>query len=153
MTASEEPRADFSLILRDNESAVVAALEGADYVQAFLLLHTLVEALLRIFLRKEGDRLSFDDLIQDYRQFLEEEKYPYPEFIKELTEFNRRRNRIIHELWRKDYTFTNVMAEPAARGAQFMYRLFIEWLETFDPEITKIGFRYEGEQPGRSVTD
>jgi len=141
---ADQARPDFSIIIKDNEQAVAQALDDGHFVQAYLLVHALVEALLRLFLRvPEEDRSSFNDLIEKYRSYLHEQHYPIPTFIDELTQFNRRRNRIVHQLWRKGHSFTNRQAEPAARGAVMMYGLFIEWLETFDPEITQIGFRYD----------
>lgn len=140
----EEARPDFSLIVSDNEQAAAQALARGDFVQAYLLVHALIEALLRLFLRiPDGEDLSFNDLIHKYRAYLEKAHYPIPTFIDELTQFNRRRNQIVHQLWRKGLSFTNRQTEAAARAAVMMYRLFIEWLDTFDPEITQIGFRYD----------
>jgi hypothetical protein len=139
-----QARPDFSIIVKDNEQATAQSLADGQFVQGFLLIHALIEALLRLFLRiPEEDRVSFDGLIQRYRFYLDEQQYPIPTFIEELTQFNRRRNRIVHQLWRKGYSFTNRQTEPAARGAVLMYGLLIEWLETFDPEITQIGFQYD----------
>jgi hypothetical protein len=104
----------------------------------------LIEALLRMFLRiPDEKKVSFDDLVRQYRSYLESERYSFPTFIDELTKFNRWRNRVVHQLWRKGHSFTNRQTESAARGAVMMYGLLIEWLETFDPEITTIGFRYD----------
>lgn len=140
----EKARPDFSLIVRDNEQAAAQALARGDFVQVYLLVHALIEALLRLFLSiPDGKDISFNDLIHKYRAYLEEEHYPIPTFIDELTQFNRRRNRLVHQLWRKGFSFTNRQTEDAARMAVMMYGLFIEWLETFDPEITRMGFRYD----------
>jgi len=140
----DKARPDFSTIIRDNEQAAAQALADGHFVQAYLLVHALIEALLRLFLRiSEEKNVSFDNLIQKYRSYLEEEHYSFPTFIDELTQFNRRRNRIVHQLWRKGHSFTNRKTEPAARGAVMIYGLLIEWLETFDPEITQIGFQYD----------
>ena len=137
-------RLDFSIIVRDNDQAAARALADGNYLQAYLLVHALIEALLRLFLRiREGKDVSFDNLIRKYRSYLEGQHYPIPTFIDELTQFNRRRNRIVHQLWRKGFSFTNRQTEPAARTAVMMYGLLIEWLETFDPEITQIGFQYD----------
>lgn len=139
-----QARLDFSIIIKDNEQAAAQALADGHFAQAYLLVHALVEALLRLFLRMpEEEDVSFDKLIQKYRSYLDEEGYPLPTFIGEMTQFNRQRNRVVHQLWRKGYSFTNCQAEPAARGAVMMYGLLIEWLETFDQEITQIGFRYD----------
>jgi hypothetical protein len=141
----DKARPDFSIIIKDNEHAAAQALADGHFVEAYLLVHALIEALLRLFLGipKEKD-VSFDKLIKRYRDYLKEQHYPFPTFIDELTQFNRRRNRIVHRLlWRKGYSFTNRETEPAARGAVMMYGLLIEWLETFDSEITQIGFRYD----------
>ena len=140
----DKTRPDFSIIIKDNEQATAQALADGHFVQAYLLVHALIEALLRLFLRvPEAEDVSFDRLIQKYRSYLEEKRYPFPTFIDELTQFNRRRNRVVHQLWRKGHSFTNRQTEPAARAAVIMYGLLIEWLEMFDPEITQIGFRYD----------
>lgn len=139
-----QARPDFSIIIKDNEQVVAQALADGYFVQAYLLVHALVESLLRLFLRvPEDEDVSFDRLIRKYRSYLKEEGYQIPTFIDELTQFNRRRNRVVHQMWRKGYSFTNRQAEPAARGAVMMYGLLIEWLETFDPEIAQTGFRYD----------
>jgi hypothetical protein len=141
----DESRPDFSFVVHDNEAAVAQALAAGDFVKAYLLVHALVEALLRLFLRTpQGSDLSFAGLIKAYRVHLDDENYPNPEFVDELTKFNKRRNPMIHELWKKGYSFTNRHAEPAAAAALVLYGLLIEWLETFDDEITDIGFRYDG---------
>ena len=140
----DQARPDFSIIIGDNEQAAAQALADGHFVSAYLLIHALVEALLRLFLRTSEEKdVTFNELIQKYRSYLEQERYPFPTFLDELTQFNRRRNRIVHQLWRKGHSFTNRQTESAARGAVTMYGLLIEWLETFDPEITEIGFRYD----------
>jgi len=140
----EEAKPDFSLIVGDNEPAAAQALARRDFLQAYLLVHALIEALLMLFLSiPDGENVSFNDLIHKYRAYRDEEHYQIPTFINELTQFNRRRNRIVHQLWRKGFSFTNRQTEATARAAVMIYGLFIEWLETFDPEITRIGFRYD----------
>lgn len=137
-------RPNYSIIIKDNEKAVAEALAEGNFLQAYLLVHARIEALLRLFLHIPEDKdLSFAKIIENYQCYLEHEHYPYLTFTDELTKFNRRRNRIVHQLWRKGYSFTNRQTEPAARSAITMYGLFIEWLETFDSEITQIGFRYD----------
>jgi hypothetical protein len=134
----------FSIIIKDNDQAAAQALADGHFVQAYLLVHALVEALLRLFLHiSEEEDMSFASLIQKYRSYLEQERYPFPTFIDDLTQFNRRRNRMVHQLWRKGHSFANRQTEPAVRAAVIMYGLLIKWLETFDPEITQIGFRYD----------
>ena len=90
---------DFSLIINDNERAVRAALDRGDNIQAFLLVHSLVESLLRIFLGEHKKEVAFSKLIQKYENILKNNSPGVSTFVKELTQFNRRRNRIIHELW------------------------------------------------------
>ncbi|RJX30008.1 MAG: hypothetical protein C4525_13270 [Desulfarculus sp.] len=136
-----DTRPDFSFIIRDNEAAVARALAAGEFIQAYLLVHALMESLLRVFLRV-NEETTFHALIERYKEFLLEEGQTKPTFAKELTEFNRRRNRIVHQLWRKGFSFTNKQVEPAARAAVMVYGLFIEWLETFDPEIKEAGFKY-----------
>lgn len=134
---------DFSLIVADNESAVKVALDRGDNLQAFLLMHALIESLLRVFLNAHGKEITFHQLIQCYENFLKEHSLGVTTFIDELTQFNQRRNRIIHELWRKGYSFTNRQTEDAATASVLMYGLFIEFLQTFDPELSDIGFKYD----------
>ena len=129
-------------IILDNEAAAQAAYQRGDYVSCFLLIHALIEALLRIFLSK-SDKENFTDLIKAYKKYLLQEGQTGQTFIKELTEFNKRRNRIVHQLWEKGYTATNTKLAPACQAYFQLYGLFIEWLETFDPEITDYGFEYE----------
>jgi len=137
-----DTRPDFSFIVRDNEAAVAHALAAGEFIQAYLLVHALMESLLRVFL-KVHEETTFHALIERYKGFLLEQGQPEPTFVKELAEFNRRRNRIVHQLWRKGFSFTNRQVEPAASAAVMVYGLFIEWLETFDPEIKAAGFKYD----------
>jgi len=134
---------DFSLIIDDNERAVRASLDRGDNIQAFLLVHSLVESLLRIFLGEHKKDLAFSKLIKNYENILESHSSGVSTFVEELTQFNRRRNRIVHELWRKGYTFTNREAKDAASAAIVMYGLFIEFLQTYDPELSDKGFKYD----------
>lgn len=136
-----EKRSQFALVVADNERAVQVAIDRHDFVEAFLLIHTLTEALLRAFLKEEDKRLRFDDLVREYEKYLKAEHQAEPTFVKELREFNRRRNRIVHNLWRKGFTLTNKWTEQAAGAALITYSLLIEWLETFDSEISEHGFR------------
>jgi len=129
-------------IIEDNEAAAQTAYERGDYVACFLLSHSLIESLLRAFLTKTK-RESFADLITAYEKHLREAGQKNLTFVDELTKFNQRRNRVVHELWRTGYTVTNSKLEPTCKAAFLMYGLFIEWLETFDPEITDFGFEYE----------
>ena len=138
----EDKDTRFKAVVADNEQAAKRALDRGDFLQAFLLVHSLVESLLRVFLGETGARLTFDDLIKKYGERLRAEHYPTPKFVDELTQFNRRRNRIMHRLWEKGYTLTNKWAEPAASAAVIMYGLLIEWIETFEPEIGEKGYRY-----------
>lgn len=132
---------DLSSVVADNESAVARALAEKNYVQAFLLIHALIESLLRAFLGHEHKDDRFHDLIESYKNYLSKNNYPFPTFVTELTEFNRRRNRITHKLWAKGHSETNRQTETAAHAATMMYGLFIEWLQTFEPEIVERGFR------------
>ena len=61
-----------------------------------------------VFFRVPDEKdLTFSDLIDKYKSYLQSVDYPYQEFVDELTQFNRRRNRIVHQLWRKEFSFTN----------------------------------------------
>jgi len=132
-----------SFIVTDNEKAVQDALYRGDYLQAFLLVHAVIESLLRASLHITDSDVRFHGLIQEYKQFLEEQSPGVTTFVEELKQFNRRRNRIVHELWIRGYTHTNRLAEEAAQAAVLMYGLFIEFLQTFDPELSEKGFRYD----------
>ena len=135
------PKPDYSLIIQDNEEAVAKSLQDGNYVQAFLLVHALIESLLRLFLDAGEGNLRFADLIGSYEEFLANENYPIPTFVDELTKLNQRRNRIVHELWRNGFSRTNGKAKSAAHTAVLVYGLFIEWLQIFDPGISQLGFR------------
>src|SRR3990167_7106736 len=128
---------NINLIVADNESVVQSALISNNYVQAFLLVHSLIESLLRALLNKldPNSELCFSDLIKGYEARLAEEYYPSPTFVEELTEFNRRRNRVIHRLWRNGFTHTNNNLKDAAEAAVHLYSLFIEWLQIFDDDL------------------
>ena len=56
-------RPDYSFVVRDNEQAAANALSKGRYMDAFLLVHTLVGALLRAFLRVDNPRRSFNQLV------------------------------------------------------------------------------------------
>lgn len=128
-----------SIIIQDNESCLQLALEREDYVSAFLLAHALVESLLRAFLSLET-KIRFDNLIEKLQVFFEKEVPGTKSFIEELRQFNRRRNRIVHNLWAKGFTFTNRETREAAIAAVITYSLLIEFLQTFDPDLDKMGF-------------
>jgi hypothetical protein len=131
-------------IIKENESFARRAYEQGDYVLCFLLSHALIESLLRAFLSQTGKE-SFNELILAYENFLKSESQTELTFVNELNKFNRRRNRVVHELWRTGYSATNEKLETACRGAFTIFGLLIEWLVTFDPEITEAGFEYEKE--------
>ncbi len=135
-------RPDFTLIIQDNEKAAREAFDRGDYLQAFLLIHTLLDSLLRLFLKETEEEIKFSMLVRKYEQFLEDQNYSVKTLVKELTELNRRRNRIIHQLWRKGYSYTNRQSRDAANTALITYGLAIEFLETWEPEITRVGFKY-----------
>jgi hypothetical protein len=127
-------------IVSDNEEAAQAALGRGDYLQAFLLVHVLVEALLRAFLLEEKERTTFNELIKKYAVSLEKRSPTIRTFVDELTHFNQRRNRIVHSLWVKGYSHTNKQVEEAAFAAVAMYSLFIEFLLTYDSDLASKGF-------------
>ena len=133
-----------SFVVRDNEQAAANALSEGRYMDAFLLVHTLVEALLRAFLCAEDPRRrGFNELAAMYGTYLTDQDYPKEVFYDELLQLNRRRNRIVHQLWQRGYTYTNNQSKKVAETAVGVYSLLIEWLETFDEEITKVGFTYQ----------
>jgi hypothetical protein len=127
------------IIVKENENVARRAYEQGDFVLCFLLSHSLIESLLRAFLGQIGNE-SFNNLIVAYEDLMTLQGQVGSVFVKELTEFNRRRNRIIHHLWKNGYSATNEKLEPACRSAFIVFGLLIEWLETFDPEITESGF-------------
>jgi len=135
-------KADFTIIIKDNENSVQTAFDRGDYLQAFLLIHALIESLLRQFLNENDEEVKFSTLINRYELFLKKEHYECKTLVNELTQFNRRRNRIIHQLWKKGYSNTNSQSKEAAEAALTLYSLAIEFLETWDQEITKTGFEY-----------
>ena len=118
---------DFSYIINDNENAATEAFNRGDYLQAFLLIHTLMESLLRLFLKEKDEEIKFSKLIKKYNNFLDNQKYPVKTLVKDLTVFNKRRNHIIHQLWQKGYTSTNMQSKPAAKTAMLLYGLTIEF--------------------------
>ena len=136
-------RPDYSFVVRGNEQAAANALSEGRYMDAFLLVHTLVEALLRAFLSVNKPRRSFNQLVAAYGTYLTDQSYPKAVFVDELQQLNHRRNRIVHQLWQHGYTYTNNQSKEAAKAAVIVYGLLIEWLETFDEEITKDGFTYQ----------
>ncbi len=129
----------FSFIVQDNEKSAQKTFDQGDYVLSILLIHSLIESILRVFFSID-DKKRFSELIKIYSDFLEKEIPGSTTFVEELTQFNRRRNRIVHQLWQKGYTFTNKRAKNAAYGAIFLYGLFIEFLQTFDSDLERKGF-------------
>ncbi|GEM_PF-1301847 len=130
-------------VIADNERAARQAFELGDNVSCFLLIHALVEGLLKDFLQRHG-KCRFKDLIDDYRSYVKS-MCQGPEFVAELTAFNKRRNRVVHDLWAHGYTWTNSRQKLvlACQAGMIMYGLFVEWLETFDPSITEVGYHYD----------
>jgi hypothetical protein len=132
---------EFKRIVSDSESAAAAAFEREDYVQSFILVHVLIESLLRAFLEIHDDHRSFSSLIDKYESFLRENYAGPPTFVNDLRRMNQRRNRIVHELWQKGFTGTNKQAGSAAHSALGAYGLLIEWLGTLDRGIGARGFK------------
>ena len=134
---------DLRHIAKDNEQVAAEALSRGDYVQAFLLVHVLIESLLRTFLKVDSEKkVRFSDLIKEYDAYLKSQHYPYPDFVDDLEKFNERRNRIVHDLWKNGFSVSNRQTKRHAHDAVIRYGLFIEFLETFDETITESGFRY-----------
>ena len=132
-----QQRPSFSVIAIENEQAAEQALARGDFAEAYLRVHALMEGLLRLFLRvPEGDEVTFNELIQRYQAHLEDVRYTVPSFMPELTQLNRRRDQIVQHLWRQGLALTNHQTEAAARAAVVMCGLFIDWLESFDPDVT-----------------
>jgi len=131
-----------SKVIAENEDAARKAYERGDYIACLLIIHALIEALLRTFL-DGNEKKRFSDLVGEYKRFLEKERQTEPVFVDELIQFNRRRNRTIHNLWEKGYVEINRKLEPVCRTAFIMYGLFIEWLQTFNDNIAEAGFNYD----------
>lgn len=119
-----------SNIVEDNIVAAQSAFQRQEYILCFLLLHSLIEGLLRTFLKKNV-KDTFNEHVKSYITLLKSEGQVKITFEKELTEINKRRNRVVHQLWEKGYTRTNKGLKPACIAAFQMYGLFIEWLDTF----------------------
>jgi hypothetical protein len=134
-------KSDFSLIVEDNERAAQEALDHGDYLQAFILIHTLMESLLRLFLDETDEDVKFSSLVKKYEKYVNEQNYNSPTLVDELTKLNRRRNRITHQLWKKGYSFTNKQSKPAAYAAFVLYALIIEFFGTWEPDLNKMGFK------------
>ena len=70
-------------IIAENKTITRAAYERGDYVLCFLLIHSLIEALLRAFLSQTGKE-SFNELIGLYKQYIKEQGQVRPTFVDEL---------------------------------------------------------------------
>jgi len=148
MKQDNQNRPNLTLIIADNEKTVQSALDSGNYFQAFLLVHSLIESLLRAFLNElepEKD-LRFAELVDRYKKHLTKIEYAVPSFVDELTQFNRRRNRIVHRLWRYGFTYTNNSSKDAAHSAANLYGLFIDWLQTFDEGLADLGFKLSSQK-------
>lgn len=129
-------------IIRENENAARDAFDKGDYVICFLLIHSLIESLLRTFLGITRD-ITFNNLIKSFDKLMKNESQTESTFINELTELNRRRNRVIHQLWKKGYSLTNVKLKETCQISIIVFGLLIEWISTFNSEIDESGFDYE----------
>lgn len=146
LSLAAENMKQLSEIIRDNENVAQTALTRKDYVQAFLLIHSLVESLLRSVYRAQKKDVTFASLIKRHEDYLEKRGFNETIFVEELTEFNRRRNRIIHNLWKEGYSETNFKCQEAATGAIILYGLLIDYFLAIRPEISEHGFELnEGE--------
>ena len=114
-------RPDYSFVVRDNEQAAANALSEGRYMDAFLLVHILVEALLRAFLRVDKPRRSFNQLVAAYGTYLTDQDYPKAVFVGELQQLNQRRNRIVHQLWQRGLDFA---VAAASFGHSRLHQLF-----------------------------
>ena len=131
--------------IEDLENKAVEFFEQREFLVSFLLFHTLTEALLRAFLRKGDKETRFSNLVKDLESFLCTPPYAQPRgsvqrTIKQLTEYNQFRNRIIHNLWKHGYSRWNILCKEAARQAYIIYLLTAEYLETFSDELNKYHF-------------
>ena len=129
-------------IISENENAARDAFNRGDYVICFLLIHSLIESLLRAFLGKTGEE-TFNNLIKSFNKLMKSEGQNQSTFINELSELNRRRNRVIHELWAKGYSVTNENLKNVCQVSFMVFGLLIDWISTFNPEIIESGFDYE----------
>ena len=61
------------MVVADNEKTVREAFERGDYLFAFILMHTLVESLLRSFLEiTEQEKVRFYELVNEYEKYLKD---------------------------------------------------------------------------------
>ncbi len=127
-------RHKYTAAVQENEAELQRSMESGGYVQVVLLSHTLIESYLREFLGEKKEEVRFSYLIARYQKYLDGIKYPTPTFVEELTQLNRRRNRVVHQLWRKGYKRTNEDLKDVAGYAQLTYALYVQWLLTFDPD-------------------
>jgi hypothetical protein len=136
------PNAD---VIHDNEAAARAAFDRGDYVLCFLLEHARVESLLRTHLNNWRPRVRFEELVAAYIALQKSEGQPGDDFVEDLIGFNRRRNSVVHRLSSVGYSKTNrgQNLRAVCQAAMMMYGLFIEWLETFDPDVCCAGFHYD----------
>jgi len=89
-------RHKLSEVVADNEATLMKVMDSGNYIQVFLVAHTLIESYLREFLSEKEEETKFSSLVSKYQKFLKSISYTVPTFVTELTELNCRRNRIIH---------------------------------------------------------
>ncbi|MBZ0258520.1 hypothetical protein K8I31_20805, partial [bacterium] len=63
--------------------------------------------------------------------------------IDDLENLNKLRNKIVHQLWKIGYSGINKLLEEPSCKLVVLYSLHIEFLETFDDEISESGFKVD----------
>lgn len=130
-----------SKIIQDLEKQAYKFWKNGDYYILFLIFHSLLEGALRDFLKIPFNKgLKFSELINKLQDFLTTEPYKQPEefpgeLTKNLKNFNKMRNKLIHNLWKCGYLDLNKKSKKIAQRAFITYNLEIEYLATFDEEF------------------
>ena len=121
-------------VAAENELVARLMFESGDYVGCLLLIHALVEGALRNFLRC-GESGTFNAIVGQYRDYLISEGQKDPLLVEELTQFNRRRNRVVHGLWLRGYHDTNEghRLDDACKAGMVMLELLSDYVSTFAP--------------------
>ena len=129
--------------IKDNEGAVARALQQGNYVLSYLIVHSLIELLLRKFLCvPQEEEYDFADLVKSYKEHMLSRHHANALFENELTHFNLRKHRFSAQIRERGFSAVNEQTRDQAATAVKVYGLLIEYLETFDANIREMGFDY-----------
>ncbi len=129
--------------IKDNEGAVARALQQGNYILSYLIVHSLIELLLRTFLCvPQEEESDFADLVKSYKEHMLSQHHADALFENELTQFNLRRDRFFAQIRERGFSTVNEQTRAQAAMAVNVYGLLIEYLETFDANIGEMGFDY-----------